>query len=84
MATIAAGEIKRRGITAVDEGLASGPVQVIQRNEPRYVVLNMDQYQELREAYEEAMAARAREALADVANGRARRMTAQQLIDELG
>jgi PHD/YefM family antitoxin component YafN of YafNO toxin-antitoxin module len=84
MATIAAGEIKRRGITAVDEDLKSGPVQVIQRNEPRYVVLSMEQFREMQEASEEATLAHIREALADVEAGRARRMTARQLIDELG
>ena len=40
MSTIPAREIKRRGISAVDDGLRSGPVQVIQHDEVRYIVLN--------------------------------------------
>ena len=47
MKTIPAQEIKRRGISAVDELLRDGPVQVVQRNRPRYVVLSVDTYQRL-------------------------------------
>ena len=36
--TITANEIKRRGISAVDDALLKGPVHVIQRNRPRYVI----------------------------------------------
>ena len=39
MKTIAAQEIKRRGIGAVDEALADGPVHIIRNNQPKYVVL---------------------------------------------
>ena len=45
--TIPAQEIKRRGISAVDEALRSGPVHVVSRNRPRYVILSEEQYQEL-------------------------------------
>ena len=45
--TISAQEIKRRGISAVDEALRLGPVHVIQRNRPRYVILSEDEYQRL-------------------------------------
>jgi hypothetical protein len=83
MSTIPAREIKRRGISAVDEGLRSGPVQVIQHDEVRYVVLNLEQYNELKEAYEEALIARVRAAQDEVAAGKVQRMTAQHLIDEL-
>ena len=83
MSTIPAGEIKRRGISAVDEALKQGPVQVIQRNEPRYVVLSVEQYRELREAYEEITRARLRQALEDVEQGRAQRLTAQEISDGL-
>jgi PHD/YefM family antitoxin component YafN of YafNO toxin-antitoxin module len=82
MGTIPAREIKRRGISAVDEDLKDGPVLVIQHDEPRYVVLSVEQYQELREAQEEQTLARIREAEADVAAGRVRRMAARELIDE--
>ncbi|MFA9462532.1 type II toxin-antitoxin system Phd/YefM family antitoxin [Thiohalorhabdus methylotrophus] len=45
--TIPAQEIKRRGISAVDEALRAGPVHVVSRNRPRYVILSEEQYQEL-------------------------------------
>ena len=83
MSTIPAREIKRRGISAVDEGLRSGPVQVIQHDEIRYIVLNPAQYQELKEAYEESLIARVHAAQDEVADGKFQRMTAQELIDEL-
>lgn len=44
---ISAQEIKRRGISAVDEALKNGPVHVIQRNRPRYVILSEEAYQHL-------------------------------------
>lgn len=81
--TISAAEIKRRGISAVDPELESGPVHVIQHNKPRYVVMTEDQYRELQEAQVEAMVARVREAQADLSAGRFQRMTAQDLIDDL-
>lgn len=45
--TITAQEIKRRGISAVDEFLRHGPVHVIQRNRPRYVILSEEEYSRL-------------------------------------
>ena len=45
MNLIAAQEIKRRGIGAVDEALAKGPVHVIRNNRPRYVVLSAQEYE---------------------------------------
>ena len=47
--TITAQEIKRRGISAVDEALEQGPVHVIQRNRPRYVILSEEDYARLAE-----------------------------------
>lgn len=73
MRTISAQEIKRRGIGAVDELLAEGPVHVITRNEPRYVVMDETHYQELVEGYHEAYIACVRASLADVAAGKVRR-----------
>ncbi|MBK5935888.1 MULTISPECIES: type II toxin-antitoxin system Phd/YefM family antitoxin [Halorhodospira] len=46
---ISAQEIKRRGISAVDQALKNGPVHVIQRNRPRYVILSEESYQRLSE-----------------------------------
>jgi len=45
--TITANEIKRRGISAVDDALLKGPVHVIQRNRPRYVILREEDYQRI-------------------------------------
>ncbi len=73
MNTIPAQEIKQRGISAVDELLEKGPVHVISRNRPRYVVMDEEQYQELVENQEEAMLLRVRTSLADVAAGRVKR-----------
>lgn len=47
MSTIPASEIKRRGISVVDDALKHGPVHVIQRNHPRYVILSEAEYQRL-------------------------------------
>ena len=45
MTLMAAQEIKRRGISAVDEALANGPVHIIKNNQPQYVVLSEAAYQ---------------------------------------
>lgn len=84
MRTIPAREIKRRGITAVDDALKEGPVHVIRNDEPCYVILGEAHYRELVEAQQEAYLAGIRAALEDVKAGRTREVTAQQLIDELG
>lgn len=44
---ISAQELKRRGIGAVDAALRDGPVHVIRRNRPSYVILSEAQYQHL-------------------------------------
>ena len=82
MRTIAAKEIKRRGISAVDGELQEGPVHVIKDDRPAYVVMDRAQYEELLAAGAEAEIARVRASLEDMRTGRTRRVTAQQLIDE--
>jgi PHD/YefM family antitoxin component YafN of YafNO toxin-antitoxin module len=82
--TIPAREIKRRGIGAVDEALKEGPVHVIKNDEPRYVIMAEEQYRELVDTYEESYVSRIKAGLEDVAAGRVRQVTAQQLIDEFG
>ena len=83
--TIPAREIKRRGISAVDEQLEEGPVHVIKNDEPTYVVMTEAQYTELVEIYQEAYLAGIQESLEDVKAGRVRRWdNVQDLIDELG
>ena len=47
MKSIPAQEIKRRGISVVDELLQDGPVQVIRHNRPRYVVMTIDTYERI-------------------------------------
>ncbi len=83
MNTIAAHEIKRKGISAVDEALKAGPVHVIKNNQLRYVVLTEARYRELIEAEDEACVARVRKSLEDVKAGRVTRGTAEELIREL-
>lgn len=82
--TVTAQEIKRRGITAVDEALRHGPVHVIQRNRPRYVILSEEDYRRMMDL------PRARTALwnklLDASNetGRARHEIDKQLQEERG
>ncbi len=84
MNTVAAREIKRRGIVAVDDALSEGPVHIVKDDRLAYVVLTEGQYEELLEGYQEASVARVKASLEDVRMGRTRRVTAQQLIDEFG
>ena len=84
MRTIPAREIKRRGISAVDDDLKEGPVFVIKNDRPSYVILAQEQYQALVEAQEEACLTGIQTALEDVKAGRVRRVTVQELIDEHG
>ncbi|MGH2533398.1 MAG: prevent-host-death protein [Thermomicrobiales bacterium] len=70
MNTIPAQEIKQRGISAVDEKLQDGPVYVITRNCPRYVVMDAKQYEEWLDDRHEAYLNRVELSLADVAAGR--------------
>ena len=83
MNTIAAQEIKRRGIGAVDELIERGDVHIIRDNQPRYVILSQDRYQELLEAEEDAYMARIIASLEDLKAGRVTRGTAEDLIREL-
>ncbi|MFZ2628350.1 MAG: type II toxin-antitoxin system Phd/YefM family antitoxin [Rugosibacter sp.] len=66
-------EIKRRGMAAVDEALAQGPVHVVKNNRPQYVVLTEDSYRELLEAQQETALARIKASLEDAAAGRTTR-----------
>ena len=42
MNTITAQEIKRRGISAVDDALRKGPVHIIKNNKPKYILLEFN------------------------------------------
>jgi PHD/YefM family antitoxin component YafN of YafNO toxin-antitoxin module len=83
MRTIPAFEIKRRGISAVDESLCEGPVHVIRNDRPAYVILSEAQFAELVEAQSQATIARVKASLADLDAGRVRRGTARELMAEL-
>ncbi|MCX5807229.1 MAG: prevent-host-death protein [Proteobacteria bacterium] len=66
MNTVAAQEIKRRGMKAVDEKIEEGPVYVIKNNKPQYVILSEKLYSELVEEQSSAYVARVRASLQDV------------------
>lgn len=84
METIAAQDIKRRGIAAVDKALKEGPVHVIKNNRPQYVVISEERYQELIEAENEAYIARVKASLKDVRAGRIRKFkSADELLKAL-
>lgn len=83
MNSIPAQEIKRRGIAAVDGLIAQGDVHIIRNNQPQYVVLSEERYQELIVAEQEAYYARVRASLEDLKKGRVKRGTADDLIKEL-
>ncbi|MEW6220983.1 MAG: prevent-host-death protein [Thermodesulfobacteriota bacterium] len=83
MHLVSAQEIKRRGIAAVDDLLATGDVHVIRNNRLQYVVLSEDRYQELLAAEEEACQARLRASLEDYQAGRTTRGTAEALSKAL-
>jgi len=81
---VPASEIKRCGISVCDAKLKEGPVYVIKNNRIEYIVLNRAQYEEFLEEAEGASDARVRESLEDIAAGRGRSVTADELIAELG
>lgn len=72
MNTIPAQEIKRRGISILDDMLTKGPVHIIKNNQPQYVVLTEERYQELSAAENEAYLARVKNSLEDIKEGRTR------------
>jgi PHD/YefM family antitoxin component YafN of YafNO toxin-antitoxin module len=53
MNTIAANELKRHGITAIEKLITKGPVHVIKRNQPVCVVLAEEEYERLIHAAKE-------------------------------
>ena len=73
MNSIPAQEIKRRGISAVDEALRDGPVHIIKNNRPSYVVLTEANFAELQQVQQDAARERLRVALADLEAGRTKR-----------
>jgi len=82
--TIAARELKRRGIGGLDGLLEQGPLYVIKNDRPRYVVLTTEQFEELIDDQHEAELARIRASAEDVKAGRTRAVSAQELIEQYG
>ncbi len=80
MNTIPAGEIKRRGISAVDKATENGPVHVIKESRPQYVVMSESDYQQM---LNDLADARMASSDADLQAGRVRRGTAAQLMREI-
>lgn len=81
MNTIPAQDIKRRGITAVDELLENGPVHVISQNRPRYVVMDEERYQVMRAAAEEHTQELWRQGQRDIAAGRTTVLRSPEEVD---
>jgi PHD/YefM family antitoxin component YafN of YafNO toxin-antitoxin module len=77
---IAAQDIKRRGVAALEEKLAKGPVHVLRNNRPVCVVLSEEEFAELVHEAERSWLA---ESLADLREGRVRRGTVAELLAEL-
>ena len=80
MNMIAAQEVKRRGITAVDDLLALGPVQIVKNNRPRYVVVSEEEFAVLMTDLAEARLAASE---ADLKTGRVRCGSSATLMAEL-
>jgi PHD/YefM family antitoxin component YafN of YafNO toxin-antitoxin module len=80
MNLIAAQEIKRRGMTAVDGLLEQGPVRIVKNNRPRYVVMSEAEYDSLTSDLAEARLAASE---IDLKAGRVRKGSAADLMAEL-
>ena len=80
MNTMPAQEIKRRGITAVDDLIAKGDVHVIKNNRPQYVVLSEERYHALMTQVKEAYELRVRASLEDLKRGRVQKFAT---VDDL-
>ena len=80
MTLIAAQEIKRRGMAALDGLLGQGPVRIVKNNRPRYVVMSEAEYDALMNDLAEARLAASE---ADLKAGRFRRGTAADLMADL-
>ena len=80
MNMIAAQEIKRRGMAAVDRLLDQGPVRIVKNNRPRYVVMRDTEFDVLMDDLAEARLAAS---AADLKAGRIRKGTAANLMAEL-
>ena len=80
MSTIPVQEIKRRGMSAVDEALVDGPVHLVKSNRAEYVVMSAQDYHELMKDLTEARLAASE---MDLKAGRVRRGDAKSLMKDL-
>ena len=80
MNIIAAQEIKRRGMRAVDHLLEQGPVRIVKNNHPRYVVMSETEFDVMMIDLAEARLAASE---TDLKAGRVRKGTAAELMSEL-
>lgn len=80
MVTMPVQEIKRRGMSALNEQLDNGPVWVISNNMPKYVVMYSDMFSRMED---ELSALRVALSEADIASGRVSRGSADDLMLEL-
>ncbi len=78
--TVAAQDVKRRGVRAILEKLPEAPVHVLRHNRPVFVALREEHYRELVEEIEDA---RLRASLADAEAGRVRFASPRELMDEI-
>ncbi len=78
--TIAAQEIKRRGVIALEEGLRRGPIHILKRNRAVCVVLSETEFQEL---LDQAATARLADSLADLQDGRVAFSSSREILDEI-
>jgi PHD/YefM family antitoxin component YafN of YafNO toxin-antitoxin module len=84
MNTITAQEIKRRGISAVDERVKKGPVHVIKNNKPQYVIMDEAFYEELIAEREESYLARLKLSLNELREGKVQRFeTVKELMNAI-
>lgn len=84
MNTISAQEIKRRGIGAVEDLIKEGPVHVIKNNQPQYVVLTEERYQELIATADEVYIERVKMALKEVQAGQVKKFkSAKALLKQI-
>lgn len=80
MSLISVQDIKRRGMSVVDDALAEGPVHLVKSNRAAYVVMSEHDYQELIADLAEARLAASER---DLVAGRVRRGSASDLMTEL-
>lgn len=79
---IPASEIKRRGISMVDELLIEGPVYILKNDRIEYVIMGRAHYEDVMEDQDEASDARVRESLEELARGEGRVMSVDEIIRE--